>query len=304
MIFFDIITTFRNLTLDILPLVIISLVLAAVLAQYFSPRSLDRMIQSTPSRAVLASSFFGVFLPATTGCRVPMAAIARKSGAAWAPVLTFIAAGSAAGISTLIVTLLLGWQLAVLRIIVALLSALVLSLIITKFIEPRFAMAAMDCEVEPLFDNDFCEYCFEAEDEAPPVLRLSRVWRSLVRSTRVVVPWLALSLLLASLIEVVVSKETVTALLGGPLEAPKAALLGLPFYFVFGADVPIIYVLLKKGLSLGGAVALMLAAPVVNAPVLAMVGRWLGYRRALVFVALCWLVASAIGMLFGYIDAR
>jgi len=35
-----------------------------------------------------------------------------------------------------------------------------------------------------------------------------------------------------------------------------------------------------------------------------MVGRWLGYRRALVFVALCWLVASAIGMLFGYIDAR
>ncbi|HCG98641.1 MAG TPA: hypothetical protein DE036_02210 [Actinobacteria bacterium] len=80
--------------------------------------------------------------------------------------------------------------------------------------------------------------------------------------------------------------------------------MGLPFYFVFGADVPIIFVLLKKGLGVGGAVALMLAAPVVNAPVLAMVGRWLGYRRALVFVALCWLVASAIGMLFGYIDAR
>lgn len=304
MIFFDIITTFRDLTLDILPLVIIALALAAVLAQYFPPRSLDRLIQGTPSRAVLASSFFGVFLPATTGCRVPMAAIARRSGAPWAPVLTFIAAGSAAGVSTLIVTLLLGWQLAVLRIIVALLSALVLSLLITRFIEPRLAMAAMDSEVEPLFDNDFCEYCAEDDDETPPGLQFLRVWRSFARSARVVVPWLALSLLLASLIEVVVSKETVTALLNGPLEAPKAALLGLPFYFVFGADVPIIYVLLKKGLSLGGAVALMLAAPVVNAPVLAIVGRWLGYRRALVFLALCWSVAAAIGALFGYIDSR
>lgn len=304
MIFFEIVMTIRDLALAVLPLFIISLVISAVLAQYFTPRSLDVIIQRSPSRAVLASTFFGVFLPATTGCRVPMAAIARKSGATWAPLFTFIAAGAAAGVSTLSVTLLLGWQLAVLRIIVALLFALILSIVVTKVLEPRFAAVAMDSEVEPLFHKDFCEACLESDTGERPAFHVAKAWESLVRVTRVVAPWFALSLLLAALVEVVASRETVIAFFEGPLAVPKAALVGLPFYFVFGADVPLVFVLLKKGVSLGGAVAMMLAAPVVNIPVLTVLGRWLGYRRALAFVALCWLVAVAVGLLFGYIDAR
>lgn len=304
MLFLDIVKTFRGFTFDLLPLFIIAFAVSAVATQYFPPRSLDALIRRNSSRPVLASVFFGVLLPVTPGCRVPMAALARRGGAAWTPVLTFIGAGAAAGVSTIIMTLLIGWQLALLRLIVAVLFALVLSIAIARLIESRFAAVAMDSEVETLFHGDFCETAASAVDADGPRNGLFEMWRGVVRLGRVALPWLLLSLFLAALIQAIVPDRVVESFLGSPLSAPRAALIGIPFYFVVGADVPILFVLLKKGMSLGGAVAFMLAAPIVNFPVFSMVGRWLGYGRALAFMAICWAVASALGIFFGYIEAR
>jgi len=304
LIFLDILQTFRNFALDILPLFIIAFAISAVSARYFAPASLDALIKRNDNRAVLVSAFFGVLLPVTSGCRIPMAAIARRGGASWTPVLTFIGAGAAAGISTVVVTLLIGWQFAVLRLIVALLFALFLSLIIVRVLEPRFAGVAMDSEIEPLFHRDFCETSAEDSFEVPVKTGFIDLWHSLLRLGRVVLPWLFLSLLLATLIHVVVPDKAVEALLGDALSAPRAALIGLPFYFVIGTDIPLLIVLLNKGMSLGGAVTFMLAAPIINFPVLSIIGRWLGYRRALAFMFICWIIASAIGISFGYIDTK
>jgi uncharacterized membrane protein YraQ (UPF0718 family) len=74
-----------------------------------------------------------------------------------------------------------------------------------------------------------------------------------------------------------------------------AALLGIPFYLVAGADVPLLAVFLRKGMDMGAAVSFMLAAPLINLPVLQLTGRWLGYRKAGVFLGICLLLVVAIG---------
>ena len=300
----DILHAFYSFALDILPLFIITLAVSAVATRYYPLRSLDSLIQRNSTRTVLTSAFFGVLLPVTPGCRIPMAAIARKGGASWTPLLIFIGGGAAAGISTIMVTSLIGWQFAILRLVLALVFTYTLSLILVRTLEPRLATLAMDTEIGPLFHRDYCEALAADSNADSADVSITSVWQVFLRLGRVVLPWLFLSMALAMFIQVAVPQQVVESFFNGSLAAPKAALIGLPFYFVAGSDVPLLLVLLKKGMGLGSATSLMLAAPVVNLPVLSMVSRWLGYRRALMFITICWIVASAIGTLFGYIDAR
>lgn len=303
MIFVQILQTFRGFATNVLPLFIIALVISAVVAEYFPARGLDKMLQQMKNRETLVSAFLGVFIPATPAYRISMAAIARRSGAQWTPVLTFVG-GAGAGISALIITSMVGLQFVLLRLVVALLFAYALSLFVVKLIEPRLAAVAMDTDVELLFSRDFSEASAEDIDNTGGNITLAGVWRNLLSMARIMLPWLFLSLFLATLVDVVVPKATIEMLMGGRFAAFKAALIGLPFYFVGGAEVPILSVLLNKGIDLGAAVTLMLAAPLINFPVLSVLGRWVGYRKAVGFMAICWLITSIIGLLLGFIDVR
>lgn len=303
MIFVQILQTFRGLVIDVLPLFIIALAISAVAAEYFPARGFDKLLQQVKNRETLVSAFVGVLIPATPAARVSMAAIARRSGAQWTPVLTFIG-GVGAGLSTLVMTSMVSLQFVLLRLVVALLFAYALSLFIVKLIEPRLAAVAMDADVEQLFSRDFSEISVKDIDSAGGSVTFSGVWRNLISLARIMLPWLFLSLFLATLIDVVVPKTAIEALLDGRFAAFKVALIGIPFYFVGGSEVPLLSVLLSKGMSGGAAVTLMLAAPLINFPVLSVMGRWVGYRKALGFMAICWLIASVIGLLLGYVDAR
>ncbi len=303
MIFVQILETFRGFVIDVLPLFIIALVLSAVVVEYFPARGLDKLLQQMKNRETLVSALLGVVIPATPAFRVSMAAIARRSGAQWTPVLTFVA-GAGAGLATLIMTSMVSIQFMILRLVVVLLFAYAVSLFIVKLIEPRLAAVAMDSDVETLFSRDFSEVSAEDIDNTGGSVTLAGVWRNLLGLARVMLPWLFLSLFLATLVDVVVPKATVEALLGGRFSALKAALIGIPFYFVGGAEIPLLNVLVNKGMNLGAAVSLMLTAPLINFPVLSVLGRWVGYRKALGFMAMCWFIAVAIGLLLGYVDVK
>jgi len=300
LIFLQILHTIRDFSLDMLPLFAIAFVIAVLSMEYFPTRALDKLLQQTGKGSTLTSAVFGVFLPATPAYRVPMAVIASQGGARWTPVLTFMA-GAAAGLSTLIITAMIGWKVAFLRVVISLLFAYLLSVAVSKFIEDRFAAAAMDTLIEPLFVREFNEGTISDIEKPGGSVKLSDALQGALRLARVVLPWIFLSLFIAALIHIIIPAEAVNRVLGGQLSPLKASLMGIPFYFVFGADVPIIIALLGKGMDFGAAVSLMLAAPVVNIPTLMALGRWLGYRKALAFIAICWLIASTIGMLFNLV---
>lgn len=295
MIFLQILQTFYDHALDILPLFIVGTLVASVALEYFPARTLDFIIKKNIRQEIVAAVFFGVVFPATAGYRIPIAALARRGGAGWAPTLGFIGAGAGAGASTIIVTALLGWQMAALRLVVALIFALVLVLVVSRLMAPRFAAAAMDSDVVPLFSRDFCEGAVEGLETAGSAPSFEGLFNNLLRVVRVTFPWLFLSLFLATLVSVIVSAQSISGLFSGILAVPLAALLGLPFYLVAGADVPLLAVLLEKGMSMGAAVAFMLAAPLINLPVLLTMRRWLGFQRTGAFLGICLLLVIAIG---------
>lgn len=301
MIFLQVLRIFHHYSLEILPLFIIAFAVSVVALECFSARIFEKILQKSGGKSTISTILFGVLLPVTPGYRIPMAAIARRAGTTWTPVLTFIGVGAGAGISTFIVTLMIGWDFMALRLVATLIFSFLLSIIVAKVLEPRFAAAAMDSDVEPLFTRDFCEASTASIDKEDGVIEVVGLWRNGLSLARITLPWLLLSLLLATLIYVVVPRELVEEFLGGRFSAFTASLLGVPFYFVGGMEVPVILSLMSKGMSLGSAVSIMIAAPVVNVPVFTVMVRWLGYRRTFAFMAICWFISAAIGTVFNFI---
>lgn len=115
MIFLQILQTFRHLAVNALPLFIIALVVSAVSVKHYPVRPYDRLLKQNRERTVLISGLFGALLPATPALRIPMAMLARQGGAKWAQTMAFTAG---AGASSLILTLMLGFKIVVLRIII------------------------------------------------------------------------------------------------------------------------------------------------------------------------------------------
>jgi len=74
-----------------------------------------------------------------------------------------------------------------------------------------------------------------------------------------------------------------------------ACLSGVPFYFCSGAELPLVKELLSKGMGFGPAIAMMLAVPIVNLPTLGVVGKWIGPRSALIYLALIVLISTLLG---------
>jgi uncharacterized membrane protein YraQ (UPF0718 family) len=242
---------------------------------------------------------YTVFLPATPVYKIVIAALSRRNGSKWAPALTFIGAGAGAGFAAIVVTMILGWKLTLLRAGISLLFGLMLAVVLAKYLEHQLAATAMDFEVESLLIKDFVEAKEQNLDrvETPTIKDL---WSGLVRISRIAIPWFVLSVFLATLMKVVVPDSVGQALFGGNFGVIWMSLLGIPFYFIGGAEIPIAYVLLSEGMGAGGAITFMLAAPLINVPVFVMMSRWLGYRMAAAYMIICWLFIILIGFIVNF----
>ncbi|MCL6471475.1 MAG: permease [Firmicutes bacterium] len=303
MIFLQILQIFRNLAANTLPLFIIALTLSAVLAEYFPLRSLDNLQKQIGKRSILFTGLFGALMPATPALRVLMAEYARQGGAGWAPILTFIAAAGA-GAPALLMTTAVGLPVAFLRLILSVLFAYFLGVTAMRFMQPQLNAAYIESDLEMLCDREFCELPTSGITKLGTIVEAKNIWVNFLNLARVTLPWMILSLLLASIVSTAVSGEAARSVFSGPFAPFKAALLGIPFYFACGTDVPLIYVLLKKGVDLAVVVSLMLAAPLVNFPVFLAAGRWLGYRYAFAIVSFFWLLSSAIGVFLKLISLK
>jgi uncharacterized membrane protein YraQ (UPF0718 family) len=299
LIFVDILNTFYDLLLKTAPWLAVSLIVTALSIEFLPTGNLNSLIRTRKGYAVPVAIIYAIFFPASPAYKVLIASFARRGGSRWAPVLTFVGVGAGAGIASILVAMVVGWQLALTRIVAAALFGFALSIIAAKYFEPSLASTAMDFEVETLITHDFVEIKEDnINKEEPPTYY--DMWNSLVRVCRITVPWFILSIFLATLVKIIVPNSLTQSLLGGNLEIMLAALAGLPFYFLGGAEIPLIYVLIEKGLGLGGAVVLMLGAPLINAPVYVTVSRWIGYRMAAIYLVLCWVLLVMLGLAVNY----
>jgi hypothetical protein len=80
-----------------------------------------------------------------------------------------------------------------------------------------------------------------------------------------------------------------------------AAVIGAFWYFATLTEIPIIQALSRMGMNQGPALALLLAGPALSLPNMIVIGRVMGWKKTAVFVTVIVIVATFVGMGFGWL---
>ena len=298
---------FGDAALEILPLFLFALVLAAVLEEFVSNRTIERFLTGRHPATMLVASTTGALIPLCTCGMVPLAVSLRRRGSDLKHTFAFLTAGAAVSIPVLLLTWkVLGFRWMAVRFATSVNFGLVVGYAAVRALRHEAARSAESpggataraMGPAPVPDAD--------EGVAP--IHRSR-WATILRRLRGQLieyfPWVIVSLALAAVVDVLVPRHVVHVLYGqkSVIGSLAAALTGIPFYFCSGAELPLAGELLSTGMGHGPGVAMLLSGPIVIVLTFGVVGRWLGPRGAAIYLGLCVLGAALIGTITGWIWA-
>ena len=282
--FADFLRAFLTLSLEISPLLIIGLLVAAALHVALGEATVIRHLGSNSGSAVIKATLLAIPLPLCSCSVVPVVASLRRKGASTGASVSFLTAAPQIGADSYALTYgLLGPWFALYRILAALVTALLGGLaentLSGKGIKPE----------SPPGDN--------REEHA--LDRLRGVPRFLLELFGGLADSLMIGLLLAAAILVLVPDGLCEGLFS---HAPWLELLamlaaGIPMYVCATASTPIAAAMIMKGVSPGAALVFLLSGPATNMVTLNMMRSSLGRRPTAIYLSSIALVALAAGAL-------
>jgi uncharacterized membrane protein YraQ (UPF0718 family) len=195
---------------------------------------------------------FGVPLPICSCAVIPLYRTLVVHGVPTSAALAFMVATPELGIDAVLISLpLLGTELTILRLVCAALVAFVVGWLIGRIALARPATA----HAEPHFPSSTSDGW------------LGRLGTGLRFGFGEIVdhvgPWLLLGLTLAAVIEPMLRGHWIAALPWG-VDVALFALLGMPSYVCASGAMPLVAILIHKGVSPGAAIAFLLTGPATN----------------------------------------
>jgi uncharacterized membrane protein YraQ (UPF0718 family) len=120
---------------------------------------------------------------------------------------------------------------------------------------------------------------------------------------RMVVPLLLIGVAIAGILKAVIPPELIGQYVGGNSIMANfvASLIGALMYFATLTEVPIIKSLMELGMSVGPAMALLLAGPSLSIPTVLTISRILGVKKALTYLGLVVVFSTIAGLIAGLI---
>ena len=217
----------------------------------------------------------------------------RKEGASKGAAVSFLIATPQTGVDSIIATYsLMGLPFALLRPVVAFVTALIGS------------------EVVNIFDKKDTESVGELAPAEEKRLTFSQKIVAALRYAFVdmmqdIGRWLVVGLVVAGLITVFVPDSFFALFADNSLLSMVIVLLfAMPMYLCATGSIPIAVALMMKGLSPGTALVLLMAGPAVNAASMLVVGKVLGRRTLLLYLASIVGGAMAFGLGVDYLLPR
>ncbi len=300
---------------------------AAVL-KYFGPQAKKVLSYSV-------ASVSGAVLAVCSCTVLPLFAGIHKRGAGLGPAIAFLYSGPAINVLAIVYTArLLGYDLGVARAVGAIAFSVVIGLIMALIYRKEksqadaqaFALLAAD----PAGKSIWQQVIFVGTLVAILIFAASKnwiatgvflvvlaiiLWRWFTRGeivlwlketlhfTRLIIPWLLVGVFVAGILKVVIPESVVTAYVGGNSIFANfiASFLGALMYFATLTEVPVIKAFMDLGMGKGPALALLLAGPALSLPSMIVLGRIMGIKKMLTYVALVVVMATITGYIFGLI---
>lgn len=275
------------------PYLLLGFLLAGLMHEFVPGTLYTRYLGDRSLRSVVLAALFGVPLPLCSCGVIPTAMGIRREGASKGATISFLIATPQTGVDSIIATYsLMGLPFAVIRPIAALLTAV--------FGGALCNVLDTDETVSPAGKTHCEDGCCAQESPSPRpgigarlLAALSYAFGEMMED---IGKWLAIGLVVAGIITAAVPDSWFVLFQDNTFYSILFVLaFSIPMYLCATGSIPIALALMLKGLTPGAALVLLMAGPASNAASILVVGKVLGKRTMLIYLAS--IIAGAI--LFG-----
>ena len=268
------------------PWLLLGFLVAGFLSVFISPAWLERHLGGRGLGPVWRASLLGVPL--------------KQHGASRSATTAFLLSTPQTGVDSILVTwTLLGPLFAVFRPVAALLTGFLGGVLVQVFDPPRRSAETINAELAA-----------HGSESPPrprglgPKLRASFDYGFLTLPADIGRALLA-GLVIAGLLGALVPADFLSRTLGsGPLSIALMMIVGIPVYVCATASVPLAASFIFLGATPGAALAFLIAGPATNAATITTVGRVLGRRTAVIYLATVAVSAFGGGLLLDWLMPR
>jgi uncharacterized membrane protein YraQ (UPF0718 family)/copper chaperone CopZ len=270
-----------NLTIEMAPYLMLGFLFAGILYAWFPDEKMVKYLGKNNSASVFNAAIMGVPLPLCSCGVIPTGISFYRNGASKGSAVAFLISTPQTGVDSIMVTWsLLGWPLAVLRPIIALITGM-LGGILTNFTVNRDNKKNPPEQVVPV------------QTEKKKISLIEMLRYAFVDFLQDIVKWLTIGLLIAALMAVIIPEDFFLRYLSNDyLSMLLILLVSVPLYVCATGSVPIAAVLMMKGLSPGAALVFLMAGPATNAATISVIGSALG--RKTMFTYLFSIISGAL----------
>lgn len=275
------------------PYLLLGFLLAGLMHEFVPSKVYTNYLGKRSLKSVVLAALFGVPLPLCSCGVIPTAMGIRREGASRGATISFLIATPQTGVDSIIATYsLMGLPFAVIRPIVALLTAVFGGFLCNIFeTEDEIIVVRKDQQTR----------CQDAQCSTTNTRWSTRLMRALAYAFGEMMEdigkWLVVGLVVAGIITAAVPDSWFTIFQGNTLYSILFVLVfSIPMYLCATGSIPIALALMFKGLTPGAALVLLMAGPASNAASILVVGKVLGKRSMLIY--LISIITGAV--LFGF----
>lgn len=283
------------------PYLLLGFLLAGLMHAFIPGRLYTHYLADGSWRSVIYAALIGVPLPLCSCGVIPTAMSMRKEGASKGATVSFLIATPQTGVDSIFATYsLLGLPFAVIRPIVAFITALVGGQLINTFDkETKTETATTEpTDVHTCDDDCYCGTEHEAAHTSIAQKLVEALRYGFIEMMGDIGKWLVIGLIIAGLITVFIPQEFFATFADNSLMSILLVLcVSIPMYVCATGSIPIAVALMMKGLTPGAALVLLMAGPAANAASIIIINKVLGRKTLLIYLAS--ITAGAILFAFG-----
>ena len=289
----NVLTEIWTLLCEMSPYLLLGFLLAGLMHEFVPSKVYTKYLGEPSLKSVVLAALFGVPLPLCSCGVIPTAMGIRREGASKGATISFLIATPQTGIDSIIATYsLMGLPFAVIRPIVALLTA-VFGGVLSNSLEVESEKLSVKNKTEHLaneHNHDSSRFTLHASLQRALSYAFGEMMEDIGK-------WLAIGLIVAGIITAAVPDSWFTIFQGNTLYSILFVLVfSIPMYLCATGSIPIALALMLKGLTPGAALVLLMAGPASNAASILVVGKVLGKRSMLVYLTA--IITGAV--LFGF----
>ncbi len=304
--------------------ILLGFAIAGLLHEFLPTDLIARHLGRDNPRSIATAALFGAPIPLCSCGVLPAAAALRQKGAGRSPTMAFLVSTPETGVDSIALTYgLLGGVMAIVRPVVAVLTALVAGLL-SMLLPGEHPVDDAALRDLPLHAHEHAHGHERGHDSvsgdpeeqagdgasAPLQTLRQRLRRALDYGFGTLLDdlafWLLVGILLTGVLSAALPDDFFSAALGldrGLLPMLLVILAGVPLYLCASASTPVAAALVAKGLSPGAALVFLLVGPATNAATIAVVGRLLGGRQLRIYLGSIIGVAIVAGLLLDALAA-